>query len=354
MSDVRPGLKADQEPALAPGGSTPGPDKAQRRARRSIGEIGGEYGVVVFLVAMVIAFAAADPGKFATGDNIRLLLADQGIPGILALAVVLPLAAGEFDLSVAANLGFCAVLTAKLASQGVPTGAVIVIALAVGLAVGVVNSVLVVGIGVNAFIATLGVSTVLAGGNLLITNGSVLFQQISPSLTDIATTEAGGLQLVFYYFVGAAIILWYVIEHTPYGRYLRATGLGRAAARLCGIRTGRYTTSAFLLAGLLAGLCGILQTARYGSASADVGPSFLLPAYAAAFLGATTIRRGRFNVWGTVIGTLLLGVGINGLTLLGAPTWVSQVFDGGALIVAVSVAAIVSRMPRRRLANLVA
>ena len=138
-----------------------------------------------------------------------------------------------------------------------------------------------------------------------------------------------------------------MLERTPYGRYLRATGLGREAARLSGVGTSRYLTSSFVFAGLLSGLCGVLQTARFGSATASVGPDFLLPAYAAAFLGATTIRQGMFNVLGTVVGIALLAIGINGLTLAGAPFWVPSVFNGTALIVSVSASVLVSRMRRR-------
>ena len=119
--------------------------------------------------------------------------------------------------------------------------------------------------------------------------------------------------------------------------------MGREAARLSGIATRRHLASAFIAAGLMAGLAGTLQTARFGSAPSSVGPDFLLPAYAAAFLGATSIRRGMFNVWGTVVGVILLAVGINGLSLAGAPPWVPPVFNGSALIVAVSAAVIVAR-----------
>jgi ribose transport system permease protein len=317
------------------------------RVADRVSSIAAEYGIVLFLAAMCVGFALWQPDTFPTGRNIQALLGDQAVPGILALAVILPLAAGEFDLSIAANLGFSSIVAAKLAAGGMPPELVIVLTLLVGTAIGLANALIVVGIGVNAFIATLGMSTILVGGNLLLTDGSTIFEGIGTDFTAIATTKVFGLQIVVYYFLFIAIAAWYVMERTPFGRYLRATGLAREAARLSGISTTKRLALAFVFAGTLSGLCGVLQTARLGSASSTVGPEFLLPAYAAAFLGATTIRRGMFNVWGTVVGVLVLAVGINGLTLAGAPIWVPSVFNGAALIVAVSAAVIVARRRER-------
>lgn len=318
-------------------------EKQEPRAGRT-GRLGADYAVLGVLVVLVAIFAIGMSSKFSTSSNIDSLLSQNAIPGILALAVLFPLAAGEFDLSVAATLGFCSVLSAYLAGHGYSVPVICVMTLATGVVIGLANSVLVVGIGLNSFIATLGTSTLLAAGNLLVTNGSTLYQGINGSFSGIATTSIfGGVQIVILYFVVIALVIWYLLERTPYGRYLRATGLGRAAAGLSGIRTGRYLFGSFVIAGALAGLCGLLETAQFGSAQESVGPSFLLPAYAAAFLGATTVKRGMFNVWGTVIAVALLAVGINGLTLAGAATWVTDAFDGAALLVAVSIAVFVAR-----------
>jgi len=310
-------------------------------------EFVAEYGIVIFLVIMCIGFALWQPETFPTSRNIKSLLGNQAIPGILALAVILPLAAGEFDLSIAANLGFCSIVSAELVSHGMAPPLVIILTLLVGTVVGASNAMIVVGIGVNAFIATLGMSTLLAGGNLLLSNGSTVFEGIGESFTSIATTRIFGVEIVVLYFIVLAVLGWYMLERTPFGRYLRATGMAREAARLSGISTTRRLSLAFIIAGTLSGLCGVLQTAHLGSAAATVGPEFLLPAYAAAFLGATTIRRGMFNVWGTVVGVLVLAVGINGLTLAGAPIWVPDVFNGAALIVAVAAAVLVARHRER-------
>jgi ribose transport system permease protein len=302
-----------------------------------------DYAALIFVALMAAAFSAGMPGKFATVNNLENVVSDNAISGILAIAALFPLACGEFDLSVAANLGICSVFSAHLASTGTPLPFIIILTLLVGTVIGIVNAFFVVLLRVNSFIATLGLATALAGGNLAITGGQTIYQGISTSVTDVATASVGGFQVVTIYFAVIALAAWYVLERTPYGRYLRASGFGRTAARLSGISTGRYVAGSLVIAGFIAGLCGFLQTAEYGSATPTVGPSFLLPAYAAAFLGTTTIRRGAFNVWGTVVGVALLAVGINGLALAGTPSWLSQVFDGAALLAAVSFAALVSR-----------
>jgi ribose transport system permease protein len=331
------------------------PDTPAESRRSPLGiaqAIIGEYGVVLFLIILIVGFSIALPSLFPTGSNIKAILSGNAVPGILALAVLLPLGAGEFDLSVGATLGFTSVLVAWATIHGVPFGLACLLALVVGGLIGAINAFLVVKIRVSAFIATLGVATVLAGGNLLLTGGSVLFEGISPQILDMSRAKIlFGLPAMVFYFFAVAIVMWYLLEQTPIGRYLQATGLGRGAARLSGVRTDRYLAGAFILAGVIAGFAGILQTGRVGSASPTTGPEFLLPAYAAAFLGATTIQRGRFNVWGTVTGVFVLAVGVSGLGLLGAPFWVGNVFNGCALIIAVSFAVIVGNRGKEEGAN---
>lgn len=305
-----------------------------------------DAGVLIFLLLLILAFSVALPGQFPTWANVQSILGSQAVPIILALAVIVPLIAGEFDLSVAATLGVASIFSAYAASRGMPVGLVLLLTLLVGLSIGVVNAVLVTYVRVSAFIATLGVATVLSGGNLYMTDGSVIYDGIPDSLTAIARTEVLGLPILVFYAVVVALLLWYVLECTPFGRYLLATGKGRDAARLTGVRTDRWLFVSFIIAGTLAALAGFMQTARIGSAPPTVGPDFLLPAYAAAFLGATTIHPGRFNVWGTVIGALVLAVGITGLNLAGVAFWVPPVFNGAALVAAVSVAAVLTRRSR--------
>jgi ribose transport system permease protein len=306
------------------------------------------YGVVFFLIVLVIGFTLAKPGRFLTVGNVSNMISDVSIPGMLALAVVLPLAAGEFDLSIAATLGFGSILSAYLLILGLSLPLAILVCLVVGAAIGAMNAWLVVKVGINSFIATLGIATLLAGGNLLVSGGGTLFSGIPDSIRDFSMTNVAGLPLIVYYFFLLVLGLWYLLEHTPYGRLLRATGLGRDAARLTGVPTDRFLASAFILGAVIAALCGVLNTGKIGSATAAVGPEFLLPAYAAAFLGSTTISPGRFNVWGTVIGALVLSIGTTGLAMMGAPFWVPNIFNGFALIAAVGIATTVARRAKEK------
>ena len=306
--------------------------------------VGTNYGLLGFLLILIIGFSLWLPDDFPTWNTVQLIAGTQAVPAILALGVILPLVAGEFDLSVGALLGICSVFAAWIIGEGASLGLVIPLTLLIGVAVGIFNGFLVTKIGVGAFIGTLAVATILSGGNLLMTNGTLLQKGVSKSgITDIGRTELFGLPIPFYVVIVLAFLLYYLLEWTPFGRYLQATGTGREAARLSGVRTDRWLFLSFVGAGLIAALAGFLETSQIGSASPTVGPDFLLPAYAAAFLGATVIHPGRFNVWGTLIGILILAVGITGLNLAGAAFWVPPVFNGTALVLAVSFAVIVAR-----------
>ncbi len=330
------------------GSTTNNPAGPEARPKRGldIGSLATSYGVIVFLIVMVIAFSVMLPDTFPSADNAKAILSDQSIPVILALAAILPLAAGEFDLSLGAILGFSAITAIAVSNAGAPLPVVILVCVLVGGLVGAVNAVLVVVVKVNAFIATLASATILSGLNLLVTGSSLLVLQ-SDAFGALTVTKVFDLQVVLAYAIVLAIVLYYVLEKTPFGRYLRATGMGRDAARLSGVRVDRYLAASFIAAGVLAALAGALVASRGGTAAPTLGPEFLLPAYAAAFLGATTIKPGYFNVWGTVIGVVLLAVGSNGLTLMGAQTWVTNIFNGVALMVAVSASVLVGRRRKK-------
>jgi ribose transport system permease protein len=296
------------------------------------------WGLLIVFLIVFGAFSAWIPNRFPTSGNVQDILTSQP-PGIfIAYAAMLVLVVGEFDLSIGATLGISQYLVLKLITHyGLSWEAAIIATLACGAAIGLVNAIAVVGLGINSFIATIGVATILEGLVQWISDGnSPIFGGAPHGLTTLAQTKVAGIVLPVYYALAAAIILWLLLEFTVAGRQMRGTGANQVAARLSGIRTGRARVFAFTFAGVLAAIGGILITARIGAADATSGPSFLLPAYAAAFLGATAIRPGFFNVWGTLIAIFLVAVGITGLQLKGVESWVTPVFNGSVLLFAVA------------------
>jgi ribose transport system permease protein len=251
---------------------------------------------------------------------------------------MLVLVVGEFDLSIAATLGISEYVVLKLITHyGLSWPAAVVATLAVGAFIGLANAVAVVFLGINSFIATIGVATILEGLlQWISSNNEPIFGGAPHGFTTLAQTKEG-VVLPVYYALAVSGLLWVLLELTVVGRQMRATGANRTAARLSGIHTGRARFTAFILAGILASVAGMLITAQVGAADASSFPSYLLPAYAAAFLGATAIRPGFFNVWGTLIAIFLVAVGITGLQLKGVESWVTPIFNGSVLLLAVTV-----------------
>ena len=284
---------------------------------------------------LILIFSLWVPTLFDTATNARIIAGSQAITAMVAMGLIVPVACGAFDLSIAGTLGVsvCTVIWFQANHHGWLLG--IIVALLVGL----VNSFIVVKLHVDSFIGTLGMSSILLAGTEWITGGSQIANGISPSFTAIGQNQIIGLPLPVFYMIALAIVLWWLLEYTPVGRYLYGIGGNPQAARLAGIRVGRITTGAFLLSGLVAAFAGVVLAAQLGSASPDVGGPYLLPAFSAVFLGATQVFPGRVNVPGTLIAIFLLATGVKGLQLAGAPAYINDLFNGAALIIAVALAA---------------
>jgi ribose transport system permease protein len=310
-------------------------------------ELAERYGLVALLVVLVVLFSVlpSTHDNFPTSANINNIVGNQSVLAIIALASIVPLLTGQFDLSVAAILGVSGVVVAACTNDlGLPLGVAIVIALLFGLLVGLVNGFLVAYVGINALIGTLGTSTLLFG--LATAYASTPIVELPGQLTRFGTGTWLGLPSMLYVLVAFAVALYWVLDFTPYGRRLTAVGSSVASARLVGINVRRIVMSSFLLSGVIAAAAGVFQISRSGSADATVGNSFLLPALAAAFLGSTTVRPGRFNIVGTLVAIFFLAVAVSGLTLAGLEAWIQDVFNGLALVMGVAVSAVIRQ--RRR------
>jgi len=302
-----------------------------------VGRAFHDYGLLITLLAFVVVFSILSPDVFFSWGTAKAILTTQTVLAIVALALTLPLATGEFDLSIGFNVAFASSLLGVLsAEQGIALPIALGAALGAGLLIGLINGWLVVYRRVNAFVATLGTGSIVGGLTLAITDGRTI-TGMADGLVTASRHELLDLPLPTYYALLLAFILWYIYEHTPLGRYILFVGESEEAARLAGVAAGSVKVAAFAGAGALCAFAGILNAGQLDASDPTVATSYLLPAFAAAFLGSTTIKPGRFNAWGTIVAILVLTTGITGLQLEGAPYWVEPLFNGIALTVAVIV-----------------
>jgi ribose transport system permease protein len=298
----------------------------------------------VWLV-LVVLFGILVPDPFLTGDNWATVLGSQAVLFVLVMGALLPSMVGDFDLSIGATMGLSAMVAAVLNTQlDVPIALACLAGVGASMLAGFVNGLLVVGFDTESLIITLGMGTVLTGVIFRL-SGSNTIVGVDPALSAwIFTTKLFGIPLEFYYGVLILIAVWYVSVLTPVGLRALFVGQSRDVARLSGVRVGRIRWTAMVCGAGLAGVAGVFALGTTGAADPSSSNAYLLPAYAAVFLGATSIQPGRFNAIGAGIAVYFLATGVNGLQLLGAHNDVQQLFYGAALVLAV----VVSRRLRRR------
>jgi ribose transport system permease protein len=328
----------ETRPEAMPSASTPTGVAARRSLFRwlSFGNIGALY---VWL-AIIITFAIWIPDLFLTSNTLVRIMNEYSVAAIVALALVLPLSAGVYDLSIGSVMGLTGIVAGKLLGDtGLPVLAVLVLALACGAAAGAVNA-LVVYLGLDSFIATLASGSIIAALTLGVSGQQILTERVSGSFSELSSRGAFRIQLPFLYALILATVIGLLLSRTVLGRRIYASGFNATAARLAGISVARMTTLALVVSGLLAGFAGVVLAARVEAADPTAGPSYLIPAFSAAFLGATQFNRGRFNPWGTLVAVFMIGTGSIGLLLAGAPQWAPQLFQGVVLIFAVGLTVI--------------
>lgn len=297
---------------------------------------------------LIAVFAVAVPDTFLTWRTFSSMFGSQAVLVVLALAILVPLTAGDFDLSAANVLVFTAMLVAVTNVQlGLPIGLSIILALVIGALIGAINAFFVLFFRIHSLIITLGVGTFLQGLTLWMSQSRTI-SGISMELVQLVVIQRWfGIPLAFYYGLALALIMWWVLEYTIAGRKLLFVGRGREVARLNGVNVDKVRALALVTSSTLAAIAGVLYAGMTGSADPNSGSSLLLPAFAAAFLGATTLYPGRFNPLGTLLSVYFLITGITGLTMLGADAYVQSLFYGGALVVAVSLSQLVrGRQPQ--------
>jgi ribose transport system permease protein len=333
-------------------------DLPDSRARPSSGHRSSPLRVVsrsslaLVLVALIALFTLLEPHTFPRWANFAAITSAAAPLVFLALAETTVLRAGDFDLSVSANMIVSGAVASLLVTHGTSVAVAIIAALAMSVGLGLANALLVVVFGLDSFIATLGSMTVATGLGFALT-GSNVVSGYSGFLVTLARRQVFGLPAFVLYGWLAVLVFWLIFDWTVAGRQWLFIGGNREAGRLLGLRTTRLRVAAFVIAGLLSGLGGVLLAGDLGSLDPNSGGEYLLTPFAAAFLGTVAISVGRFNALGSLLGLYTLQVGEAGLALLGAPPWISNVFSGGTLLVAIGFAAATQHgpLPLKRLAR---
>ncbi len=309
--------------------------------------------------AFMIIFGLWKTDTFLSFQSAKLIMGENVSVGILALAFLVPFCASTFDLSIGAVMSLSVALMCFLSDEksrafNMPVALAAVIALAACTLVGVLSGFVVVKLKVNSFIATLGIGQFITAIVLKLSFNRQITDTFSPTFQKFGRNQYLGIPVVFFYLFIAGLIIWYIMEHTPVGRFIYATGGNPEAARLAGVKTDRITWGTLIASAFLAGVAGVVFSAKVGMFTSATGPNYLFPAIAAVFFGASQLK-GRPNVLGTFIALYALAFGIKGLQLVvGTDSyWVNPLFQGTTLIIAVALASQkgVARMKKRKMAR---
>jgi ribose transport system permease protein len=306
------------------------------------------YGVVIVWIVLIVFFSIIEPGTFFTASNFSAMFSTQSSLLILALSLVVTLSVGEMDLSVASVLGLTATVTAVLNTQGGwPLPLAVLVGLACGPIIGLINAFFAVVLEINALIVTLGTGTLVLGISEFISNSSAI-GGVDPHLTTVVLFRFLGMPMSFWIAIVFVAVVWYIQQFTTLGRSMLFTGQNHTVARLAGIRVNSVRVGAYAFGGVIAAVAGEIVLGTSGGIEASSTQTLLLPAFAAAFLGAAVIQPGRFNAWGAAVAVFFLITGITGLQLLGLAAWIQDAFYGAALVGAVTASRLMARSQRER------
>ena len=301
-----------------------------------------KYGLLLAWVAIILVLGAFKPAQMFAWNSYASMLGSNAMVVVLTLALIIPLTTGDFDLSVAATMGLSSMIIAVLNVQmGYPIGGAILVALAAGALIGAVNAFFILYFGVFSLIVTLGTGYFISGLILWLSDSGTIAGVSMGLIKAVIPTRVLGIPVGFYYALILTIAIWYLFQHTALGRRMLFVGRGREVARLSGVNVTRVRTGALIASSVLAAFAGVLYTGMRGAADPSSALAFLLPAFAAAFLGSTAIYPGRFNAPGAFVAVFFLSTGIMGLNFLGVDSFVQNLFYGGGLVVAVAISQLI-------------
>jgi ribose transport system permease protein len=302
------------------------------------------YGLPILALLLAVFFSILLPDSFPTELNVRSILSDKGIIALLSLGAMLPMMAGRIDLTIGFGIVLWHILAISLQVWfHVPWPlAMLLVVLCSGLA-GLINGLLVEVAQIDSFIATLGTGTIFYALALWLSGGRQVMGHLDPGFIDINALAPLGIPMPAVYVILLGLGLWVMTERLPLGRHLYAIGANEKAAALNGIPVRTYVIGVFVGSGLVAGFTGCVLASKLQIGQANVGLDYLLPALVGAFLGTTTIKPGRVNVLGTIVGVLILAIGISGIQQLGGEFFVEPMFNGTTLIIAIAMAGFAQR-----------
>ncbi len=300
------------------------------------------YGLILAWIAIILVLGFFKPAQMFAWNSYASMLGSNAMVVVLTLALIIPLTTGDFDLSVASVMGLSSMLIAVLnVKMGYPIGGAIIIALVAGAVIGAINAFFILYFGVFSLIVTLGTGYFINGLILWVSNSGTIAGVSMDLVHAVILTRFLGIPIGFYYALILTVVLWYVFQHTALGRRMLFVGRGREVARLSGVNVNRVRAGALIASSVMAAFAGVLYTGMRGTADPSSALAFLLPAFAAAFLGSTAIYPGRFNAPGAFVAVFVLSTGIMGLNFLGVDSFVQNLFYGGGLVIAVAISQLI-------------
>lgn len=300
-----------------------------------------KFGTIIGMAIMFIAFSIAVPDIFPTPLNMVNIINQASLAAIIAGGLTMALIVGEMDLSIAYMASFAGVfVTGLMVNQHLPMGLSIIITLAACTALGLLNGFIITKLRVNAVVATLGTGSIIVGLTFAYAQGVPIASGLPSSFQQLAIGKTIGIPNNILIMIIVLTLLWLFLNYTEKGIQLRATGGNPQASRLSGIKVDSIKMLGLCIASFCAGVTGILLASLIGSGTSAAADGYMMPAFAAVFLGSATLKDGDFHIIGTLIGVFFIQIGFNGLAIFGAPTFAQYFFRGGILVIAVGLSSV--------------
>lgn len=304
----------------------------------SIGDTVGKYGTIGAMLLVFIIFTIST-NRFIQVDNLLNILRQTSTLSIVALGMTAAMASGEFDMTTGSVVGLAGVLVTGMQVKGIAFPIALLVILIVGFAIGMFNGIITTKVKIPSIIVTLGMSSVVTGLIFMYTKGKAVYGGLPKSFTNLGRGYLGPIPILVIIMLIFTAITYFILNKTIIGRYIYAVGGNSKAANLSGINTAKYKMIGLIMSSMFAAITGVLLSSRLGSGQPTAGASFTMDGLSSVFIGMTTIRIGRANIIGTVIGVTLLGIVNNGLNLLGFPYYIQDISKGLIMIAAVAFAA---------------